>query len=77
MSLSSKVPAWIERKFDFTFPAEQYPNVCVRLWGTPARLEEILHKVTTDVLIGKPQEKCQPKSMRATCSISNLYGWRV
>jgi uncharacterized damage-inducible protein DinB len=55
--LSSKVPAWFGRKFDFTFPAEQYPNVCVRLWGTPARLEEILRKVTTDVLVGKPQQK--------------------
>src|ERR1700692_3339626 len=43
--LSTTVPAWFERKFDFTFPAEQYPNVCVRLWGTPARLEEILRKV--------------------------------
>ena len=57
-ALSSKVPAWFERKFDFTFPAEQYPNICVRLWGTPARIEEILRKVTTDVLVGKPQEKC-------------------
>ena len=55
--LSSKVPAWFERKFDFTFPAEQYPNVWVRLWGTPARLEEMLRRVTTDVLVGKPQEK--------------------
>src|SRR6266705_2329585 len=55
--LSSRVPAWFEWKFDFTFPAEQYPNVCVRLWGTPARLEEIIRKVTTDVLVGKPQEK--------------------
>ena len=53
----SKVPAWSERKFDFTFPAEQYLNVCVRLRGTPARLEEILRKVTSDVLVGKPQEK--------------------
>ena len=48
---------WFDRKFDFTFPAEQYPNLCVRLWGAHARLEEILGKVTTDVLIGKPQEK--------------------
>ena len=57
--LSSKVPAWFERKFDFTFPVEQYPNVCVRLWGTPARLEEMLRKVTTraDVLVAKPQKK--------------------
>jgi len=57
--LSSKVPAWFERKFDFTFPIEQYPNVCVRLSGTPARLEEMLRKVTTkaDVLVAKPQKK--------------------
>jgi len=55
--LSSKVPAWFGRKFDLTFPADQYPNVCVRLWGTPARLEEIMRKVTGDVLVRKPQEK--------------------
>jgi hypothetical protein len=55
--LSSKVPTWFGRKFDFAFPADQYPNVFVRLWGRLARLEEILRKVTTDVLIGKPQEK--------------------
>ena len=53
----SKVPAWFERKFDFTFPAEQYPNVCVRLWGTPARLEEMLREVMTnaEVFVGKPR----------------------
>lgn len=55
--LSSKVPPWFERKFDFTFPAELYPNVYVRLWGTPARLEEMLRKVTTDVLVGKTREE--------------------
>ena len=57
--MNSSVPAWFERKFDFTFPVEQYPNVCVRLWGTPARLEEILRKVMTnaDVLFAKPQDK--------------------
>jgi len=55
--VKTKVPAWFERKFDFTFPAEQYPNVCVRLRGTPARLEEIVREVTRDVLVGKPQER--------------------
>ena len=57
--MTSKVPAWFERKFDFTFPVEQYPNVCVRLSGTPARLEEMLRKVTTKahVLVAKPQKK--------------------
>jgi len=54
---SSNVPAWFERKFEFTFPVEQYPNLCVRLRGTPARLEEILDGVPRDVLIYKPQDK--------------------
>lgn len=54
---ASNVPAWFERKFEFTFPVEQYPNLCVRLRGTPARLEEILDGVPRDVLIYKPDDK--------------------
>jgi uncharacterized damage-inducible protein DinB len=53
----SSVPAWFERKFEFTFPVEQYPNLCIRLCGTPARLEEILRGVPRDVLIRKPDDK--------------------
>ena len=36
-----QVPAWFERKFEFSFPVELYPNVLARLRGTPARLEEM------------------------------------
>ena len=53
----SRIPAWYERKFDFTFPVEQYPNVCVRLRGTPARLEEIVRGVPRAVLTAKPENK--------------------
>lgn len=53
----TQVPAWFERKFEFTFPVEQYPNLCVRLRGTPARLEEILREVSRDTLLRKPSEK--------------------
>jgi uncharacterized damage-inducible protein DinB len=49
-------PIWFERKFDFTFPVEQHPNLCVRLRGTPARLEEIARAADRDVLIRKPRE---------------------
>jgi uncharacterized damage-inducible protein DinB len=35
---------------------EQYPNLCVRLWGTPARLEEMLRTVAKDELVGRPHE---------------------
>jgi len=53
----SQIPAWFERKFEFTFPAEQYPNLCIRLRGTPARLEEIFRGVPRDVRIPKPGGK--------------------
>jgi uncharacterized damage-inducible protein DinB len=51
------VPRWFDRHFEFTFPLEQYPNVCVRLRGTPARLEEMLRGQSRDVLVRKPQGK--------------------
>jgi uncharacterized damage-inducible protein DinB len=54
---ASHVPAWFERNFEFTFPVEQYPNLCIRLRGTPARLEEILRGVSRDVLLRKPGDK--------------------
>ena len=41
----SSVPLWFERKFDFSFPAALYPNVCMRLRGTPPRLEEIMEEI--------------------------------
>ena len=53
----SGVPAWFERKFEFIFPVEQYPNLCVRLRGTPARLEEIVRDVPHDALARKPGGK--------------------
>lgn len=58
---SSKVSAWFERKFDFAFPVEQYPNLCVRLRGTPARLEEMLRGASHDALVRKPGDKWSAK----------------
>jgi uncharacterized damage-inducible protein DinB len=53
----SEVPVWYERKFEFTFPVELYPNLCVRLRGTPARLEEMLRAVSRERLTQKPGGK--------------------
>ena len=50
-------PIWFERKFDFTFPLELHPNLCARLRGTPARLEEVVRGVARDLLVRKPGEK--------------------
>jgi uncharacterized damage-inducible protein DinB len=57
----STVPLWFERKFDFSFPAGLYPNICVRLRGTPARIEEITRNVARDRLLRKPIEDGKEK----------------
>jgi uncharacterized damage-inducible protein DinB len=51
------VPVWFGRKFEFTFPVELHPNLCARLRGTPARLEEAVRGVARDLLVRKPGEK--------------------
>lgn len=53
----NEVARWFERQFDFSFPAELYPNICVRLRGTPARLEEMVRSAGQEVLIRKEDEK--------------------
>ena len=51
------MPIWFERKFEFSFPVELYPNLLPRLRGTPARLEEVLRGRSDQLLIEKPQDK--------------------
>ncbi len=52
----SHVP-WFERKFDFSFPVEELPNVCARLRSTPGRLENMLRGRTLQTLVRKPDGK--------------------
>jgi uncharacterized damage-inducible protein DinB len=53
----NQAPIWFERKFEFTFPVELHPNLCARLRGTPARLEEAVRGVAHDLLVKKPGKK--------------------
>jgi uncharacterized damage-inducible protein DinB len=53
----SQLTIWFERRFDFSFPAELHPNLCARLRGTPARLEEVLNGRPHHILTTKPQQK--------------------
>jgi uncharacterized damage-inducible protein DinB len=53
----SQVSVWFDRKFEFTFPVELVPNLCARLRGTPARLEELLRGQSHGFLVEKPQGK--------------------
>lgn len=53
----TRIPAWFERRFEFSFPVEQYPNLCTRLRGTPARLEESVRKRRAEALVPRPDGK--------------------
>jgi|SRR5437016_53296 len=53
----SRVPLWFERKFEFSIPMNLLPNLCARLRGTPARLEEALRGRSRTILTTKPQDK--------------------
>jgi uncharacterized damage-inducible protein DinB len=41
---------WMDRKFEFTTPVEQFPTVLERLRGTPARVEEKIRALSPAVL---------------------------
>jgi len=53
----AQVAKWFDRKFEFTFPVELYPNLLMRLRGMPARAEEILQNRQRDVVTRKPDGK--------------------
>jgi uncharacterized damage-inducible protein DinB len=53
----TQLAKWFERKFDFSFPVELYPNLCVRLRGTPARLEEMVVGRSRELLVRRPEDK--------------------
>ena len=42
---------WFDRKFTFDLPGWMYPNVVERLHGSPARAEEIIGDVPTNILL--------------------------
>ena len=48
-------PKWFERKFN-PVTDELLPNVLIRLRGTPARIEEMVHGASADALTRKPGE---------------------
>ena len=41
---------WTDRRFNFDFPAGIYPEMIERIRGTPARLEDLLARVSSEML---------------------------
>ena len=44
---------WIDRKFNFDFSEGMFLAIVGRLMGTPARLEDLVQRYSTDILIKK------------------------
>lgn len=53
----SQVAKWFDRKFEFSFPAEVCPNLCIRLRGAPVRIEEMLQTQLADRLARRAEGK--------------------
>ena len=47
--MPNRVP-WPERKFNFDFPADLFPELTERVCGTPARAEEIVRSIPPEIL---------------------------
>jgi len=52
----SRIP-WTERKFNFDFPVELFPEMIERVRGTPARLEDRLQSLTPEILTHRDGER--------------------
>ncbi len=52
-----KEPNWLERGFDFGFPADYFPYVVERVRGTPARLEELAASFNPAILTVRPGDE--------------------
>ncbi|HEX6880133.1 MAG TPA: DinB family protein [Terriglobales bacterium] len=48
---SSQIPAWIDRRFNFEFPATLYLNLIARIRGAPPRLEDAVVGLSHEQLI--------------------------
>ena len=53
----TQIAKWFERKFEFSFPVELYPDLCVRLRGTPARLEELVRGCAHERMVQSDEGK--------------------
>lgn len=53
----SKHLKWTDRKFEFNFPVELYPEMIERVRGTPARLEERVKAVDESLRVKRDGER--------------------
>jgi hypothetical protein len=69
---------WIDRKFNFDFPAGLFPTVLERLRGTTARLKEMTSDLSEEMAQLKPDQKWSIKEHIGHLSdLENLHEGRI
>ena len=48
---------WTDRKFEFNFPVALYPEMIERVRGTPARLEDRVKPIASEILVKRDGER--------------------
>jgi len=78
MGFMNDAGQWFERKFEFGFSADLYPNLCIRLRGTPARLEELLRDRPRDLLVRCSSEQWSAQEQAGhLLDLESLWSARV
>ena len=72
----TQIAKWYERKFEFSFPVELYPDLCVRLRGTPARLEEMVRGRAAERMV-RAMVRATPRAVEGSWSAQEHAGHLV
>ncbi len=69
---------WVDRKFDFKFPASNYSQFIERLRKTPDRLERLMQHLSSEILVRRDAEKWSiQENAGHLMSVDKLFSGRL
>jgi hypothetical protein len=69
---------WIDRKFDFDFSAELYPELIERFRGTPARIEHRIRKLPSAIVVRRDGGSWSiQENIGHLLDLEELFAWRL
>jgi len=75
--MSDRIP-WIERTFNFDFPAELHHEILERLRGTPARVEEMVRTLPVEILTRREGDSWSiQENVGHLCDVEALWNGRL
>ena len=69
---------WIDRKFDFNFPTELYPELIERLRGTPARIEGRIKNLPSVIVVRQDGSSWSiQENIGHLLDLEEFFAWRL